>query len=585
MCLLILLYYLNSQRKSKDTKGGKVDRKASSNQELKAAKAAPTPRSQAPDATITVTFAGTDVRNNRLILDSNVAKLLKAYQDSVSDAKLKEDRDTERINADYASKKQNLERNIEARTQDLNNEISRYKESKIKALDMDLSVYEKKRTDALNELFEEKRSNLELEKNSDLTKAHQDYLITVEDLNNNYKKQLFTEFSSSYDKMANKCDENKAASLNNTVLSAGNNNSNFDFDKYYEIWKAAGTDNAKNQLVTEAIIEFEKSRAYKEELLHLLHMQDIVKIPDEEYLENHGSKIDRAHVTYQTQFSSCYESSIKVNKDKVKCWCMVSLMNLWSPRHKKDCLKMNSHIMRYIASKTDQTMFAKVHNVFCTENKLYTFMDPLESSKTLDNYVMAMNTKTKNKRRRSVDQPQRYKWKQFTDDEMYTIAIQIVQAIKFLKNVFVAHMNLTPDNIVFIESDPLRIVITGLTRCVIYFTAESDEFCMTPAYEINEPFVEHLPAECFKEQFSARNVDTYSMGYVLYVINELRFPYDQMDSNKSMYERKCTEALVLSGDSNEPLRDLVANITNPNPSARLPNEVVMGHEYFKSRAQ
>lgn len=266
------------------------------------------------------------------------------------------------------------------------------------------------------------------------------------------------------------------------------------------------------------------------------------------------------------------------------------MMDKWSVVHRLAWAKNHStRLARYLTETHDKApYFVKVINILATEQKVYAFMEPLPSTLTLLTYLEAITAKLKKVSTSSTELRSGMK-----KSEMVNVLSQVIKAVCFLDNVFVAHTALMHSNITIIPSDAhdlttARIIITGLTRPIVFFNPESDELInvkgFDPSSDVSQDPMDHLPPECFESKFLPAYVDTYSIGVLAFGMLRLRSPFARMSQVKILAAKQ-TEPVKLSLDKGEAvhgqLAALICALTQPNQTKRLPLEEILGHAYLK----
>ena len=126
--------------------------------------------------------------------------------------------------------------------------------------------------------------------------------------------------------------------------------------------------------------------------------------------------------------------------------------------------------------------FVKVYDIFTTEDKLYLFMD--EYSPTNMNSLI---------QRSKISDLDIHKWIQ-----------QLAEAFNFMHTFAIAHLNIRSQNIIFDKDFNVKVV--GLSRAFFYFNLDQ-ETIIKAAKVPKAPYNDHLPPECFENDFNPQPSD------------------------------------------------------------------------------
>lgn len=135
--------------------------------------------------------------------------------------------------------------------------------------------------------------------------------------------------------------------------------------------------------------------------------------------------------------------------------------------------------------------FIKIYDVFGTKEKIYTFMDELNPTNM---HLLVYKNKT-------------------TPVEIHKWFRQICEALVFMHNTAIAHLNVKLENVIFSEQNDVRLI--GLSRAFCYFNLDQEKFIKAPQLKFST-FNDHLPPEAFCDEFNPRYADIWSLGLLLY---------------------------------------------------------------------
>lgn len=313
--------------------------------------------------------------------------------------------------------------------------------------------------------------------------------------------------------------------------------------------------------------EFERRTRMKRDCLKMLAMADLIKLTDEEFITaKYHYKIFRNDVVYQNKSSIIYRASSDNNDE---CVCKVTMLREWNIRWIDNFSKYGSKVT-YFASTYGKKRFCKVYSVMMTDTKIYTFMEQLKSTMTLENVIS----------KRSADKVA------FKKPELVRVIIELTEAVRFLNEAFIAHMDVVPNNVVLSNLDSesaslskCKVVLTGITHPIIFYNVESDEFCTTKGFSNTEIPMDHLPPECWDESFHANYCDTYSIGHIIYMMIKYKSPFANMQTREKLKIKKDEPILLPHDDPN--LVTLVQFMTHPVNKKRIILDEVVDQEYFK----
>ncbi|KAJ6219628.1 hypothetical protein RDWZM_005440 [Blomia tropicalis] len=552
----------------------------------------------------------TDIwQQNVIELEEQIQKIMKEYQTKLKESMEKfvksSDEKDDSFDKSALLSKEKFELEIKKIENDAKDDIEKYHKKRENDLEASKKIYEQFQAQCLqdveeystnrnaiaNLLIERLKDNLQIEtnakqvikeQNENMEQMKQQIVSTqLEELNkmNSIVSEAIKQFGTTKSTLPKKLDE---------IRQQVEEKYREERDRLHSILTQA-VGKLKGRLGALEQREVERRLKTKQELLNMLAMNDTIVLTDEEFITNrYEYTIERNRITKQSNCSSIYQAR---KKDDSSCLCKVTMFHKWSVRHRLDYMKHSTRLMRYLAANHEKApMFVKVIEVFATDTKLYTFMEPLSSSNTLESQL---NVQTRRKSvRPSSSSSADMVSSNLKKSDIINIVNQVVAGIRFLSNLFIAHANLSLDNITLL-ADPTsvnlskcQLVITGLTRAIVYYNVESDDLIMVKGYEVTDVSPDHLPPECFDASFQPMNLDLYSIGILLYRLIRIRSPFINCGKNvnKISAKRSGPVNLVLnSKERNEhgnELVQLVASLTNTKWDKRISLENISVHEYF-----
>lgn len=338
--------------------------------------------------------------------------------------------------------------------------------------------------------------------------------------------------------------------------------------------------------ISEDQLEMERRIKKKQELLHMLAQPDTRKLLDEDLISKQKFRIERSKIVHQSNVSAIY---VATSGDQT-CYCKVSILHRWSIRHRLDFFKNGGRLARYL-SGLNTPYFAKVIDVLATDTKIYTFLEPFPSTRTLHSYLESLYLACKRNAPKDASGLLPYH-SGIKKAEMVNVLSQVVKAMLYLDNLFVAHMALVHSNITIAPPEPsslssVKLLITGLSRPIVYYSAKEDRHItakgLDTAVDPTLDPIDHLPPECFEESFIASSVDVYSIGVLLYALLRLRSPFSKNVAKVIAAKKASSVRLHLdkSEAEHDGLSSLVAALTHPQTGKRLLIDDVLSFPYLK----
>lgn len=486
-------------------------------------------------------------------------------------------------------KKIDMENDIQHRLEVAQAEIEQYRAKRYKEmqdqLELDVKVFAEKRLEAHSQLVEQLKAKLELETCNELNKAKLDNTILMNDLREKYQQMQAEEAAqltltmNEKIQMLKELDEKSLADLMKDIQKLFQVETEKSKQSIEELYSKERIElKTKLEELEHSIqarkkaeeLELETRIAKKKVLLQVMNLPGTIRIADEDFLPRYKFKIIRVNIILQTNDSTIYEA---LKEDPLlQCCCKLTMFNKWSHRHKKDFMRLSPKIYRYIAQRKESLPFPRVFEILHTDQKLYMFMEYLNVTGTVESYVRDIAKRRKNDLCTTPTPA-------IPTPIIVLIMRQVLDGIRFLDNMLVAHMNLRPEHLGLIHSDDtVHVMITDLSRAVAYYNIERDEYCKEPPIDLTEKFTEHLPAECFQGDFCPKNVDMYSVGFLLSFIALQRSPFDYSTGRKMLAVK--SEEPVNVGCEHAYLADLVLKLTDPDPEKRLMLSEVSEHRFF-----
>lgn len=455
------------------------------------------------------------------------------------------------------------EKEIEKMLEETNNEIEAFRKRKELAMETKVKEFKEARMAAHLKMADFLRQAKASDVKTQIEKTNVEHAAKMTKINEEFHKKSLDEYGSFFAAVRAKVDELKTKNVDISEKFKDLNN------LYQNEVKLIKT-NVIKKYSRESDSHQPNSSNFK-----------IVCLTDESNLENRfRCKIIRGTIVSQNNCSTVYDATY----DNQRCNCMVTLLSKWSPRHKSQFLKNDTRVYSLINQSAQSVPFVKVLALFATDSKLYTIMEPLKRTDTLESYVQFYSTKRIKKSSKS----QLKKWTKFSTKELVTIFSQLVDGLSFLNKNYVAHMNLIPENVVvYSEENKYVAILTGLTKAAFFYDTDKEDYLEQPVFDLHEPGIRHLPPECFKEYFVAKGVDAYSLGHLLYTVVEFHSPFDEYRSMTEVVSKKCKSSITLPISSDiqlsqsEMISNLLDKLTDPNEKERMKLESVLEHEFFK----
>ncbi len=166
-------------------------------------------------------------------------------------------------------------------------------------------------------------------------------------------------------------------------------------------------------------------------------------------------------------------------------------------------------------------------------------------------------------------------------DEVKTKFYQIVSGVGFLHEIGWAHRDLSLENILIDENGICKLCDFGLVMCRIGVERKTVGKKRYMAPEIASP----------DQVYSAETIDAWSLGVILFSLFFNMFPFTQPTNkcNRFKYYRKFGIRSLIAKARNAPILstqalDLLDNLLQIDPNARLSMEEILNHPFFCSES-
>ena len=167
-----------------------------------------------------------------------------------------------------------------------------------------------------------------------------------------------------------------------------------------------------------------------------------------------------------------------------------------------------------------------------------------------------------------------------------------MNGIHYLNRMFIAHANISLENIcVVVEAclSQARVLITSLTRPLVYYNVESDAIIQVKGLDhSSEPnMVEFYPPEAFSAQYIPSSLDLYSWAIVAAYLVKGKSPFTkgQLDSSRKLIQIKQDDSIVIDVPASlggQNMEQLIATLTSPNIKVRPGTDDVLAHSFFNA---
>ena len=238
-------------------------------------------------------------------------------------------------------------------------------------------------------------------------------------------------------------------------------------------------------------------------------------------------------------------------------------------RHLKDNSELGPNLVREVRihSNLDHPNILKFYREFDDKDYIYFLLEFITPGEIYDVlYDDQSSDSTSN------DDP-------FSEDEARDYFIQIIEALRYLRNKGIIHRDIKPENILLTEDGVIKIADFGWAT-----TKPSDSIVGTPEYNAPEMLREIIPGQ---KKYDYKS-DLWSAGVVLYEFLFKKRPFHPRGYKNKKEKEKATERLICSGkipwpdepDVSDLAKDLIKRILTINPIIRPDYEEVLAHPWM-----
>ena len=163
--------------------------------------------------------------------------------------------------------------------------------------------------------------------------------------------------------------------------------------------------------------------------------------------------------------------------------------------------------------------------------------------------------------------------KSLSEDESFSIFIQVVNAITFLHENDLIHRDIKPENILLFENNIVKLCDFGW--CVKLNGYQRDTFCGT---------TEYMSPELVNHQVYGKEIDTWSLGILLY---EMIHGYSPFKPNKNQFapvdvmENIINHNITFKEQVSERCKKLIYGLLDSNINNRYTVEDIFNSEFVK----
>ncbi|KAH7638846.1 hypothetical protein HUG17_2879 [Dermatophagoides farinae] len=224
----------------------------------------------------------------------------------------------------------------------------------------------------------------------------------------------------------------------------------------------------------------------------------------------------------------------------IKIYCRIVYPERMSESFRQHWLQESLLIMRFIrqqqhAQMNDQRLhrlLSIVHNV--VDDQYYLFMERFSLSTSLTHIIWNNN---------NIDDCHESTTITTTNSISLTVSVikqwllQLCQTIESLNICGIAHRFIRPENILVNGSgNHQRILVTGFDMACFFHSYETDQPIMQskrllPHDMIEDYFLDHLPPECWFDDYDASMVDVWSIGTIICLLITRNNPFSPNFNN------------------------------------------------------
>lgn len=166
--------------------------------------------------------------------------------------------------------------------------------------------------------------------------------------------------------------------------------------------------------------------------------------------------------------------------------------------------------------------------------------------------------------------------KQFTEDEILDIFIQVVLALNYLHEKKIVHRDIKPQNIFLTRANIVKIGDFGVARAL----EGTQDLCQTV---IGTPY--YLSPEVWNNEPYNSQTDIWSLGCILYELCSLKRPFTARDANQLYAKVMRGNFEPIPARYSKNIKNLVSSMLNPVPSDRLTASEILQLPFIQSKTK
>ncbi|KAI2807855.1 serine/threonine protein kinase [Blomia tropicalis] len=238
--------------------------------------------------------------------------------------------------------------------------------------------------------------------------------------------------------------------------------------------------------------EYKRIDFLKKETVPILIARGFNKIADEAAMDRYRIKITRSAIC-TGQSWALYKATFQ---EKAAACRVVVLAKLPLELRRRLASETSARCMRFLCESTtylSHVNFPKLYEIFASEQKLYYIMDEYPSTN-----IHSMIYKEGG----AQMLPHIHRW-----------IHQLGDAFIHMHTYAIAHLNIRSENVIADNNQNIKVV--GLSRTLLYFNLDQERIIKCPHLE-RAPYNDHLPPECFVDEFPVQPADMWSFGLLIY---------------------------------------------------------------------